>query len=124
MTFTEAINSALSKFSTFSGRATRPEFWWWVLFVFIVMSVTRLVDGAIVAPLLGFHRFEGIAGQPLSAIVSLAILLPSLAVGARRLHDIGRTAWWLLLHFIPIAGSIVLLVFAVQPSEEGENQYG
>ena len=124
MTFAEAINSVLSKFSTFSGRATRPEFWWWVLFVFILMSATRLVDGAIVAPLLGFQRFEGIAGQPLSAIVSLAVLVPSLAVGARRLHDIGRPAWWLLLHFIPILGSIVLLIFAVQPSESGENQYG
>ena len=123
MTFAEAISTVLSKFSTFSGRATRPEYWWWVLFVIIVMSVTRLVDGAIVAPLLGFERFEGIAGQPLSAVVSLAFLIPSLAVGARRLHDIGRTAWWLLLHLVPIAGSIVLLVFALQPSEEGENQY-
>ena len=124
MTFSQAVNSVLSNYSTFSGRATRPEFWWWVLFVFILMSVTRLVDSAIVAPLLGFERLDGAAGQPLSAIVSLAVLLPSLAVGARRLHDIGRTAWWLLLHFIPIIGSIMLLVFAVQPSEEGENQYG
>ena len=119
-----ATRTVLSKYATFSGRATRPEFWWWMLSVFIILVISRLIDGALILPLLGFESFQPDGGQPLSVIVSLAFILPYIAVGVRRLHDIGRTGWWLLLGLIPVLGGLVLLYFYVQPSEETENDYG
>ena len=107
MNFGEAIKVCFSKYVGFEGRATRSEYWWWVLFVILVSIV------------LGMLKLELI-----HAIFSLAILLPSLAVGARRLHDIGRSGWWLLISFIPLVGMLVLLFFAVQPSQAGSNEYG
>ena len=119
-----AAPSVLSTYATFSGRASRPEFWWWVLCVFIILLVFRIIDGAIVLPMLGFERFQEEGGQPLSVIVSLALILPNLAAGARRLHDIGRTAWWLLIGLLPVIGTLVLIYFYVQPSDTGDNQFG
>lgn len=119
-----AARSVLWQYATFSGRASRPEFWWWVLCVFIILLVFRIIDGAIVLPMLGFERFQEEGGQPLSVIVSLALILPNLAAGARRLHDIGRTAWWLLIGLLPVIGTLVLIYFYVQPSDTGDNQFG
>ena len=112
-----AVNIVLSKYATFSGRASRPEFWWWVLAVFI----TILIAGAVDAILFGSGPEDG---QPISALLSLALLLPNIAVGARRLHDIGKSGWWLLIAFIPVVGFFVLLYFYVQPSELNANAYG
>ena len=119
-----AFRRALSNYANFHGRASRATFWWWVLAVFLVLLVTRIVDGALIAPMLGFGAFEPSAGQPLSVLVSLGLLLPNVAIGARRLHDIGRTAWWLLIGFIPLIGTLVLIYFYIQPSESGLNQFG
>lgn len=119
-----AVRAAFSSYATFAGRASRPEYWWWALSVFIIMLIVGLLDAFLVAPLLGFETGDENAGQPLSLIVSLAILIPNIAVGARRLHDTGRTGWWLLIGLVPIAGFLALLYFFVQPSDEGENQYG
>lgn len=124
MTFTQSVRTVFSNYVNFSGRATRPEFWWWTLFVFILSLVLQIVDGAVVAPLLGFSAFAPEAGNPLSAVASLALLLPSLAVGVRRLHDIGRSGWWLLIALIPIIGLLVLIYWHVQPSEDGANRFG
>jgi uncharacterized membrane protein YhaH (DUF805 family) len=88
-----------------------------VLFNIIIAIVLSIIEEVI-----------GISSKPgqgiLTNIYSLAILLPSLAVGVRRLHDIGRTGWWLLIGLIPLIGAIVLLIFAVQDSQPGTNQYG
>ena len=105
MGFGEAIKTCLSKFADFGGRATRAEFWWFMLFYFIVSVVT------------------GFAGPFVSALVALALLLPTLGVQVRRLHDIGRSGWWILVGLVPLIGWLVLLYWAVQPSE-GANQYG
>lgn len=113
-----AIRSVLSQYATFSGRARRPEYWWWVLFLFLLVSVTRLIDYTVIMPLLGATGEARQDGQPLSAIVSLALLLPTLAVGVRRLHDIGRSGWWMLMSLVPIVGTLVLLYFFVQPSRD------
>ncbi|WP_282119815.1 DUF805 domain-containing protein [Ruegeria atlantica] len=121
---TTAFRRALSNYAKFNGRSSRPTFWWWVLAVLLVLLVTRIIDGALIAPMLGFGVFEPNAGQPLSVLVSLGLLLPNLAIGARRLHDIGRTGWWLLIGLIPIIGTLVLLYFYIQPSESGSNQFG
>lgn len=100
MTFGESISICFKKYATFEGRASRSEYWWFVLFTFL---------GSATA---------GIIGQALSGLFSLAVLLPSLAVGARRLHDTDRSGWFLLLWFIPFIGWIVLVIFAVQDSKE------
>ena len=108
---------ALKKYATFSGRSQRSEYWYYLLFYLIIYVVLILVDGMI-----GTTSKSGIG--ILSGIFALGMLLPSLAVAVRRLHDTGRTGWWILINFIPLIGFIVLLVFFVQDSESGANKYG
>ncbi len=124
MSFTEAIRTVWSKYTTLSGRAARPEYWWWVLFVVLLNIVTGLVDGAIIAPALGFERFAQEAWQPLSLIASLAVLIPGICVGVRRLHDIDRSGWWLLIILIPFIGVLVLLYWMTRPGTDGANRFG
>jgi uncharacterized membrane protein YhaH (DUF805 family) len=83
-----------------------------------------VVDGAFIAPLMGFEPFQKEAGQPLSLLVSLGLLLPNLALAVRRLHDTDRSGWWLLIGLIPIVGSLVLLVFYLLPGTQGQNRFG
>ncbi|MBR0557138.1 DUF805 domain-containing protein [Ciceribacter sp. L1K23] len=112
MDFQTAVRTVLSKYATFNGRASRPEFWWFVLFVFLVNIVTSIIDSVIF-------------GTPLlNSIAALGLLLPQLAVGARRLHDTDRSGWWLLIAFIPLIGWIVLIYFNIQPSQQGDNRFG
>ena len=124
MDMVTAVKTVLGKYATFSGRAARPEYWWWVLASFILFLVLGLIDGALVAPMMGFEAFEPNAVQPLSVIASLGLLVPNLAVAARRLHDTDRSGWWLLLGLIPVIGSLVLIYFLVQKSTEGSNRFG
>jgi uncharacterized membrane protein YhaH (DUF805 family) len=119
-----SIQRVLGKYATFSGRASRPEFWYWILSVFIFIFILGLIDGAVIAPLLGFERFEPNAGTPLGLIATLALIIPNLAVGARRLHDTGRSGWWQLIGLVPMIGLLVLMYFFVQPSDEATNDYG
>jgi uncharacterized membrane protein YhaH (DUF805 family) len=124
MTFTEAVRSVLSKYAKFDGRAPRSEYWWWVLFYALLMTGVGLVDAAVVAPMLGHEAFSEQAGHPLSTLVWLLVFLPGLAVGARRLHDIDRTAWWLLLWLVPLIGFIVLIYWFIQRGTDGANRFG
>jgi len=124
MTFTEAVRTVLSKYATFSGRAGRPEFWWWVLATFLLMAVAQLIDGGLIAPLTGAAAFSDEVGQPVSILVSLAIVLPNLAVAFRRLHDTDRSGWWILIGLVPVVGFLVLLWFYIQPGTEGANRFG
>ena len=121
MDFTTAVRTCFSKYATFSGRARRSEFWWFALFNFLANIALSVVDGVI----FGFgHGMMGGGGQPLSGLYSLAVLLPSLAVAARRLHDTGRSGWWLLLIFIPLIGILVLIWWYATEGDEGPNEYG
>ena len=124
MNFSCAVTSVLSKYATFSGRATRPEYWWWILAVFIILTATQVIDGAVIAPMLGFERFEENAGQPLSVVAILALLLPTLAVAVRRLRDTGKSGWWILIGLIPVIGGLVLIYWFVQPSLSGSRATG
>ena len=108
----------LKDYAVFSGRAQRAEYWFFVLFNVIASIILMFVDKII-----GTFNPETGVGL-LSTIYSLGVLIPSIAVGARRLHDIGRTGWWLLLGFIPILGAIVLLIFFILDSQPGTNVYG
>lgn len=119
MSFQDAVRTCFANYATFSGRAPRSEFWWFVLFTVLVNFALGIVDRAIF----------GIApdGQPVSilgALFSLAVLLPTIAVGVRRLHDLDRTGWWYLLILIPVLGALVLLFFFVLRGTVGANRFG
>ncbi len=107
----------LKQYVNFQGRATRKEYWMFVLFNFLIMLGLTIIDVIIIAT-------ADISQSIFSNLYSLAVFLPSLAVGARRLHDTGRSGWWLLLALIPLIGAIVLIIFFVQDSEPNQNQYG
>lgn len=109
---------ALKKYATFSGRAQRAEYWYFFLFYILIFVGLSVIDG-----IMGSFSDEGGIGL-LGGILALALLIPSIAVGVRRLHDTGRSGWWLLISLIPLVGAIVLLVFAVQDSSADENSYG
>ena len=109
---------ALKKYAVFAGRSQRSEYWFFVLFYFLIAIVLSIVDTA--AGLMSLQAGIGL----FSGLFMLAMFIPSLAVGVRRLHDIGRTGWWILIGLIPFIGWIVLLVFAVQDSQPGTNEYG
>jgi len=112
----EAISSGFQNYVGFSARAARSEYWWWALFITVVSIVALLID-------LTVFGFNTTGVNPISAIVALATLLPNLAVSVRRLHDIDRTGWWVLLAFTVIGG-IVLLVWACMRGTVGANRFG
>jgi uncharacterized membrane protein YhaH (DUF805 family) len=119
MSFQDAIRVCLQrKYADFNGRARRSEFWFFVLFSAIVSAVGGVLD-AIFGLRSGSYGGTG----PIQGVFQLALLVPSLAVGARRLHDIGRSGWWQLIGLVPVAGWIVLLIFFVQDSRPA-NQHG
>jgi uncharacterized membrane protein YhaH (DUF805 family) len=115
MNFGQAISSGFRNYATFAGRASRSQYWFWVLFTAIGGIVTMILDYAVFS--------DGDFTTPLNTIFNVICVLPSLAVGARRLHDIGRSGWWILL-VLTIIGVIVLLVWACQKSDSGPNAYG
>jgi uncharacterized membrane protein YhaH (DUF805 family) len=104
------------RFFDFSGRSRRMEFW-----MFTLLSVLASIAGTVVDIALGFS-FDDVG--PVASIVSLAFLIPSLSVSFRRLHDVDRSAWWLLLVFLPIIGWIVLLVWNCSDGTSGPNRFG
>jgi uncharacterized membrane protein YhaH (DUF805 family) len=117
MTFQDAVRTVLTqKYADFSGRARRSEYWFWVLFYLIVQAIASIIDN-----ILGTRNSSGTG--LVTSIASLALLVPWLAVSARRLHDTGRSGWWTLLWIIPIVGWIILIVWWAQDSQ-GENKYG
>lgn len=101
-----------TKYATFSGRARRKEYWMFILFNMLVAFGVNIVDAVL--------GMEGV----LAAGYSLAVLIPAWAVFTRRMHDIGKSGWWWLIALIPLVGAIVLLVFACQDSQPGDNAYG
>ncbi len=106
MDFGQAIRTCFNKYATFTGRAGRPEFWWFFLFQIIVVAAASLF------------------GDVAYSLATLALLLPGLAVGARRLHDVRKSAWFLLLGFIPVVGFVILLYWCMQRSDPQANEYG
>ena len=103
---------ALKQYTVFEGRATRSEYWYFMLISQIISLILIVIGYSM-----------GIFGL-LNLIYNLGILLPTLALGARRLHDIGKTGWWQLIGLIPLIGAIVLLIFFVLDSQYGINEYG
>lgn len=106
----EYFTNALKKYADFSGRATRQEYWMYILFYMVFYIVLAMVGGVLGLSIL-------------TTVFSLGLLVPTISLAARRLHDTGRTGWWQLLSLVPIVGSIVLIVFLVQDSHD-DNPYG
>ena len=111
MNFTKSIETCFNKFANFDGRARKSEFWWFQLFCIIVQIVGSIIDS-----ILGYTELFVWIGY-------IVVLLPSLAVGARRLHDTGRSGWWQLL-VLTIIGVIVLIVWWVADGEKKKNKFG
>lgn len=112
MNFTQSIASGFSRYFDFRTRSSRPEYWWWTLFALLVSVAATVLDAVM---------FGGAA--VLDSISSVALLIPGIAVAARRLHDINRTAWWILIAFT-IIGILLLLYWYIQPGDRGDNKYG
>jgi len=108
---------AFNKYATFSGRAQRSEYWFYILFYIIGVFTLTIVDF-----LIGTYN-EEVGMGVLGGIFMLVHFLPGLAVSIRRLHDIGKSGWWYLLNLIPLIGPIVIIIFSVLDSEE-DNVYG
>ena len=106
MSFVDAIKLCFSKFADFNGRAKRPEFWWFALFCFVVAILLEFVSSYV------------------SWAFSLATLVPSIAVGSRRLHDMNKSGWMQLIWLIPILGWIYMIYVLAQPGDAADNQYG
>ncbi len=111
MNFSQAVSNCFSNYATFSGRARRSELWYFILFLILLQIVAAVIDYAI-----GIKVFE--------YAVSLATFLPAIAVEVRRLHDIGRSGWWLFLSLIPLVGAIILLVWLCRRGDAATNPYG
>ena len=108
----------LKQYAVFSGRARRKEYWMFFLFNLIIAFVLGFIDVALIL------ASESTGYGPLGWLYSLAVLIPAIAVAIRRLHDTGRSGWWLLIGLIPLLGALVILVFMVLDGEQGENKYG
>ncbi len=103
--FVDAVKICFRKYVDFNGRASRPEYWWFFLFGLALSIITMMF------PLINM-------------LISLVLILPSIAVGVRRLHDIDRTGWWLLIGLIPLVGFIVLIIFLTKQGTAGQNRFG
>lgn len=109
---------AVKKYAVFKERSRRREYWYFVLFFVVISVVLSIVDAVI-------GTYDSASGVGLlSGIFGLALLVPSIAVAVRRLHDTDRSGWWVLISLVPVIGGIVLLVFTVQDGTPGSNRYG
>ncbi|MEK9987154.1 MAG: DUF805 domain-containing protein [Aquiluna sp.] len=123
MNFTAAIRSFWSRFADFKGRSRRSEYWYVQLFLVVTNLAVAGIDLALMDG--DVDRFIANGGGGIVGLIWIfATIVPALAVLVRRLHDTGKTGWWALVGFIPLVGSIVLLVFTVTDSSPGENKYG
>jgi uncharacterized membrane protein YhaH (DUF805 family) len=111
MTFPQAIEAGFKNYVNFNSRASRAEYWFWVLFSAVGQTVFAIVD-----MMTGIGVF--------SALFALSTLLPGIAVSVRRLHDLDKSGWLLLLVFIPLVGAIIVIVWACQEGTRGPNRFG
>ena len=117
MSFTEAVRTCLKeKYYNFNDRAQRSEYWWFALFACGVTIVLSVLDNLIFNNASGYGIFSTIWG--------VAILLPYLGVGVRRLHDLDKSGWWLLISLIPVVGFIILVFWFVQQGTGAQNRFG
>jgi uncharacterized membrane protein YhaH (DUF805 family) len=122
MGFGQAISYNFSNLGNFDGRAARAEFWWWALFLWLVSVVVNFFTGGIGMFMGGQSEFGFLT--LVGWILWIVLVLATMAVGARRMHDTGKSGWLQLLWFIPCVGWIIMIVLWAQPGTPGDNQYG
>ena len=123
MTFSDALRSFWSNYRNFKGRARRSEYWFIQLFLVLTNLAAAVIDLALMNG--DVDRFVANGGGGIVGLIwILATIVPALAVLVRRLHDTGRSGWWALIGFVPLAGTIVLLVFTLADSQAQQNSYG
>jgi len=121
MGFIEAIKTCFVKAFVFKGRAIRSEYWYFVLFCILVNLAMEALAGVLVN---GVHENSlGVLGL-IYILFGLVTIFPSLSVTIRRLHDTGKSGWWVLIAFIPVLGTLCLLYWMIIKGDEGENRYG
>ncbi len=113
LSFGEAVKLALTtNYCNFNGRSSRSEYWWFALAMFILGFILRLILG------------DGTVGAVISGVINLALLLPGLGLSVRRMHDINKSGWWVLINLIPLVGWIIFIIWAAKDSDPTPNQYG
>ena len=112
MNFIDAIKAGFSGYFDFRGRSGRSEYWWFLLFFMVVSFVPSLLDSTQDGIIL------------ISILVYFGLLIPMLAVQVRRLHDINRSGWWILISFVPLVGAILLIVWHCSKGTQGGNRFG
>ena len=118
MNFQDSITNCFYNYGVINGRATRSEYWYWVLFVSLVSVFALIID----VSLLGSSIDDEFT--PLNSIWSLVVFIPGITVTVRRLHDVNRSGWWILISFIPFVGSLIVLVLLIDKGTEGSNKFG
>lgn len=123
MGFGEAVKSFWSKYATFKGRSRRSEYWFIQLFLVLTNLAVAAIDLALMNG--DVERFIANGGGGIVGLVWILVtIVPALAVLVRRLHDTGKSGWWVLIGLVPFVGTVVLFVFSVLNSDEGENRFG
>ena len=118
MSFTGSIGTCFSKYGVANGRASRSEYWWFSLFIFIISFVTSFADAFLFTDLV---LEDGIS--PINIVASLATLIPAIAVYIRRLHDVNRSGWWMFI-ILTIVGIIPLVIWLCSKGTDGPNDFG
>lgn len=115
LTFQQAVQKVLkNNYANFNGRASRAEFWWFILFTFAVGAVCALLYA------ITDWTFFSLVGS----LFNLAVIVPTLAVSWRRLHDTGRAGGWWFINFVPVAGAVIFIIWCAQQGESGPNRFG
>ncbi len=126
MNFMDAVKTCFNKYIDFSGRAPRSEYWWFAVFLIVGNAIAGWLDTAIFGTstmMAGDMAFEYSMGV-IGGLFYLATLLPGLAVAVRRLHDLDKSGWWVLIVMIPFIGFIILLVWFASKGTPGDNRFG
>ncbi|CAH2603070.1 putative inner membrane protein [Rhodovastum atsumiense] len=116
MEFVPAVRQAFQRYVDLKGRASRSEYWWFILFTVLVSFICGILD-MVLDSVIG-------TGDLLLPLGTIALLVPSITVAVRRLHDLDRSGWWVLLGLIPVIGEIILIVWFATPGSPGPNRYG
>lgn len=129
MHFTTAVQTVFfKKYATFKGRALRSEYWWWTLAIILIATAAQIVDISFLATQVHMMRGPGAFSVehngPLSTIVTLATIIPNLAVTVRRLHDSDMSGWWFFIVFVPLLGMLFFLYLLIRRGTDGPNRFG